>query len=475
MGPPVVYPDQIEAEYPSTLRLKQVQILFRHGERTPVHRSSQHWHKWNFPTFWPLCDSSRFSLISIVNPAATPQPVAAFPFEREIESLTEEARSGRGVAELFTNKGMAGVCLEGQLTDKGRLSGFRLGEQLRALYIDRLGLLPKTFTDQSEVYLRTTSIVRSRETLQQVFAGLYPFKVAAQPPKIHERFPFEEDLYPTTHLCPRLRELRTQFLDAAAGKWDPLLEGPAKKLDQILTGEGDQRGITVGRAKGKDSAWAIVDTYASALAHNIKTPAAFSDREAVNTLARASIDSEFVGYEQNGEMKRLGMGKFFYEVLKRMTVGDVVRGPNDAEIAKMLERESVMIRKVPKMALYAAHDSSVGAMLATMGVLERKWINFTTHIIFELFESKSEDGAKKGWLGGRTQAEQFVRVKYNGRPVALPACAGEGGHLEGEATMCTMGAFKEFVKSVTPGDYAGECGMNLGERVPGEQLAVLNE
>lgn len=110
--------------------------LLLSGERTAVHRSTQQWEKWNFPIFWPLCDSSRFSLTGIVNPAAKPHPVSAFPYEREIETLTDETPS-----PLFTNAGKDGLCLEGQLTDKGRLSGYRLGEQLRALYIDRLGEL----------------------------------------------------------------------------------------------------------------------------------------------------------------------------------------------------------------------------------------------------------------------------------------------------------------------------------------------
>lgn len=213
-----------------------------------------------------------------------------------------------------------------------------------------------------------------------------------------------------------------------------------------------------------------MDTYASALAHNIKTPACFADKEAVNLLARASIDTEFVGYEQNSEMKKLGMGKFFYEVLKRMTIGDVVRGQNDAEIAKMLKKDSIKYRKTPKLALYAAHDSSIGAILATMGVLERKWINFTTHIIFEHFEDVSSS-EKQGWSLGRKQPEQYVRVKYNGKPVSLPACAAEDKHMLQDATMCSMAAFKEFVKSVAPVDYSAECAANIGVAAPAAEIA----
>ncbi|KAK9449143.1 histidine phosphatase superfamily [Limtongia smithiae] len=441
-----------EPEYPETLVLRQVQLLFRHGERTPVHRSLQQWDKWGFPVFWPLCDSARFSMAGVVNPRVG--HVTSFPYEREIETET----SASPFSKLFTNAGASGLCLEGQLTDKGRLSGFKLGEHLRALYIDKLAFLPREFTDQSDVYLRSTYVLRSLETMYELFAGLYPFTAnTVVVPKIHERFTFEETLYPP-HRCARLQELRVAFVAAAAEKWDPILAAhPTAALQHLLTSPNATISV---RDEARDNAWALLDTYASAHAHRVTTPPAFADPKVSNILARAAIESEFAGYARNPEMRTLGMGRFFAEVLTRMTIGDIVRSQNDGEIDKMLSRTpgKVVYRKIPKLALYAAHDSSVGAILETLGAFDRKWINFTSHITFEQFEERA---AKK---------QQYVRVLHNGRPLALPFCAPAEAHRGEDVEMCTMAAFTKFVQSVTPADHAAECRANLGTPVPVEQL-----
>ncbi|KAK9235586.1 histidine phosphatase superfamily [Lipomyces kononenkoae] len=449
MGPPLVFPG-VEDHYPGNLTLKQVQILFRHGERTPVHRSIQQWDKWGFPIFWPLCDSSRSSRVGLINPKI--KQVTTFEYEREIETLTEEDPS-----PLFANGGRKGVCTEGQLTDKGRLSGHYLGEQLRELYVDKLAFLPRNFTKPSDIYLRSTGIVRSRETLLEVFNGLYPLNSHSATPRILERFPFEENLHPNVP-CRRLSELGKQFRVAAAKKWNPKLEDASHVLKDILS--SPEAKITVDSSG--DTAWAIIDTYSSALAHNVKAPPGFANRQVVNTVARAALETAFAGFEKNAEMKQLGMGRFFAEVLQRMTVGDPVGSESAAEISQMLGRKETKVhRKVPMLALYGAHDSSIGAILSSLGVFDYRWINFTSHITFELFE---ENAKSSTWsLGG---PGKFVRIKYNGRPVAIPACQQRGSHWDGDKSFCTLIAFQEFVHSVTPRDWDSQCNEHLGEQAP---------
>ncbi|KAK9364234.1 histidine phosphatase superfamily [Lipomyces starkeyi] len=451
MGPPLVFPG-VEDHYPNSLTLKHVQILIRHGERTPVHRSIQQWDKWGFPIFWPLCESSRSSRAGLINPKI--KQVTTFEYEREIETLTEEDPS-----PLFATAGKKGICTEGQLTDRGRLSGHYLGEQLRELYVDKLAFLPRNFTKHSDIYLRTTGIVRSRETIQQVLNGLYPLSSHSATPKILERFPFEENLHPMVH-CPRLSELRRQFRAAAGKKWNPQLEEASQVLKDILSSPEGK--ITVGDDNNKDEAWAIVDTYSSALAHNIKAPPGFANRQVVNTVAKAALEAEFVGYEKNAEMKQLGMGRFFAEVLQRMTIGDPIVSDNVAEISQMLgQKETKIYRKVPLLALYGAHDSSIGAILSSLGVFDNRWINFTSHITFELFEEKLKSSA---WSLGAPG--KFVRVKYNGRPMTIPACQPRGKHWGDDGSFCTMAAFQELLRSVSPRDWNAQCKEHLGDLAP---------
>ena len=42
----------------------------------------------------------------------------------------------------------------GELTDQGRVTTLALGQRLRRLYVDQLGFLPKTFEDESLLYIR---------------------------------------------------------------------------------------------------------------------------------------------------------------------------------------------------------------------------------------------------------------------------------------------------------------------------------
>ncbi|KAK9477525.1 histidine phosphatase superfamily [Lipomyces japonicus] len=452
MGAPLIY-DGIDLQYPDTLKLKQVQILFRHGERTAIynHRNIKQWERWGFPIFWPLCNSSRSSRVGVID--AVKREVGTFEYEREIETPYITAQKKK--TKLFENADKKGICLEGELTDLGRLSGFRLGQQIRQLYVDKLAFLPRNFTDPADFYLRTTSIIRSRETLQHLFAGVYPPANFLALPKIFERFPFEENLYPTTFNCSRLKELRQQFVDHYANIWDPKLVAPSEALRQVLSSPTTQ--ITVDGPK--DEAWGIIDSYVAATAAGIQTPKAFENRDAVNLVGRAALESEFNGYEQNNELQKLGMGRFFGEVLDRMTVGDPVTTSNDTGITELTGKPNV-VKKIPKLALYAAHDSSIGTILSTLGVFtDKKWIGFTSHIVFEQFETAS--------LAKIFQFKtEYVRVKYNGKPVILPVCKPAGKHLDGDETLCTMSAFRDLVKSVSPTDWHKECVANLGHRAP---------
>jgi acid phosphatase len=75
------------------------------------------------------------------------------------------------------------------------------------------------------------------------------------------------------------------------------------------------------------------------------------------------------------------------------------------------------------MALYGTHDTTIAAILATLGVFDNRWPHFTSNITFELF--KAQRGPlvsflQPGWLVGSAGDEFFVRMKYNQRVVALP-------------------------------------------------------
>ncbi len=50
-----------------------------------------------------------------------------------------------------------------------------------------------------------------------------------------------------------------------------------------------------------------------------------------------------------------------------------------------------------------------------------------------------------------------VRVRYQNQDKALPFCAEEGKHLPGSPEFCTLAAFRERVKELTPVNWEAEC------------------
>ena len=50
-----------------------------------------------------------------------------------------------------------------------------------------------------------------------------------------------------------------------------------------------------------------------------------------------------------------------------------------------------------------------------------------------------------------------VRMRYQNKDLRLPLCADPGKHLPGHPEFCTLAAFRERVKELTPEDWEAEC------------------
>ena len=50
-----------------------------------------------------------------------------------------------------------------------------------------------------------------------------------------------------------------------------------------------------------------------------------------------------------------------------------------------------------------------------------------------------------------------VRMRYQNKNMYLPLCAADGKHLPGSPEFCTLRAFRERVKELTPDDWEMEC------------------
>jgi acid phosphatase len=48
-------------------------------------------------------------------------------------------------------------------------------------------------------------------------------------------------------------------------------------------------------------------------------------------------------------------------------------------------------------------------------------------------------------------------MRYQNNNMILPACQGKGKHLNGHPEFCTLAAFSEKVRELTPADWEKEC------------------
>ncbi|ESK96267.1 acid phosphatase [Moniliophthora roreri MCA 2997] len=411
------YPEGLQG-----LELEQVHIYVRHGERAPVgvRMTDQ---PANIPEHWIMCKTARRMQASVYG----------------LPESGDEFLQSRKIVERKDGTSMEGQCLLGELTDLGRKSTYDYGTSLRKLYIDRLGFLPDTLEKPDQVYFRTTNMPRTTESLQQIIHGLYPTSKchADATPPILVRNGRDENLIGNTSNCKRLEILLVGFAQAAASAFNPTLEPLDKKLSKYLGGNAI-------RVDGKPRASGIMDTIRAAIAHNIKVPPEFEDKSVIDTIERAVVSEWFS--DKTEEVRRLGMGRLLDDLSRKMQ-HKVENG----------ERDPL------KILVHATHDTGLAALCSTLDVFDDKWPAFTASITFELFkktadlQSSSIMHTMMSPFRTMSRPEYFVRMRYQNKNMALPMCADEGKHLPGSPEFCTLAAFRERIKELTPVDWDAEC------------------
>ena len=152
LPPPRQYTvEELSSLYPAQFRLHHVQVLLRHGERTPVRTRFEHL---GIPKFWNLCPSVKnFSVaVNSLDPSGLGKISSNdVPFERRVED-------GNGqIPSTSLSREQSVTCTNGQLTSEGYRSTKRLGESLRHLYITQLGFLDDKLASQQQLYLRSAN------------------------------------------------------------------------------------------------------------------------------------------------------------------------------------------------------------------------------------------------------------------------------------------------------------------------------
>jgi len=334
-----------------------------------------------------------------------------------------------------------GECLLGDLTDVGRQSTHNLGAALRKLYVEKLGFLPDVVQNEAEVYLRSTNLPRTIESLQQVTHGLYPTMKQGKDfiANIRIRNPQNENLFGNTGACERLKVLMISFAKAAAVAYNPTLEPLDDKLSKFIEGKPV-------RLDGTPRASGILDTVRATTAHGVNIPAELQEKQNIDLIEAAVVAEWFAAYK-NEEVKRLGFGRLLNEIVQ-----------------KMKKKAARQDEDPLKILIHSTHDTAIAGLTQTLGVFDDKWPPFTSSITFELFKQKSsanDSPYMQKLLSSLTAPvlpqKHYVRMRFQNKDMILPACQEAGKHLEGYPAFCTLEAFSQRVKELTPVDSKAEC------------------
>ncbi|KAG8851833.1 hypothetical protein FRB91_007356 [Serendipita sp. 411] len=358
----------------------------------------------------------------------------------------------------------------GELTDIGRTSTHEYGEALRRLYIERLRFLPDSYQGISPVYYRSTNVPRTIESLQQVINGLYPDGKSPQRPYLLIRNAKDENIIPNHFSCKRLERMAVSFSQAAAEKLNPTLKPLDKRISRYIDGEPV-------RIDGKPRASGILDTVGldhtsyrdipkciaqirAAKAHGIRVPKDFNDPEVMDLIEYAVVQEWFgLGYK-NHEYRKLAMGPLLSDLQSKMQ-------------KKVDEGEKDPL----KLLVYSTHDTALAGIVSALDVFDHRWPEFTASVTFELFKKTPEVIQQSTFLGLNfkwtdlvpssvgirgtadvpSPSDYFVRMRYQNNSMTIPHCAKSGNHLGGSPEFCTLKAFQEHIKALTPDDWDAEC------------------
>ncbi|KAI9478618.1 MAG: histidine phosphatase superfamily [Benjaminiella poitrasii] len=401
-------PEFKDEQYPPDLELKLLQIVHRHGERSPVRRRLEK----IIPSIWDMCEANSAMFATIAKfEGEDVKGVGSVPMERLIETSATEGRSSATIRP--------GSCYYGQLTNLGRYRMNILGERIRDFYIKKLQFLPDVY-DQESIYVRSTEYNRTQESVQQLVAGgLYP--EGKRPDnfmlKLHVRDPRDDLMFPNPN-CYRLRMLAKEFNRSVSNMCQDKFEALSKRFKNYV------EHISL---DSHPSANGVLDTLIAAKVHGYKLPKDIDDEKLLRELEEVVVKEWFHGNMVSEEVRRLSLGRLMGEIRDRM-----INKIDNAQEEKL------------KLAIYSGHDTTVAPLLIILNAFDDRWPPFGSAILFELFKQKETN-------------EHFVRVKYNEKTLKLPGCASKGDHKEGDSSLCTLDAFKKIVKDQVPVDWEKEC------------------
>ncbi|XP_066111280.1 lysophosphatidic acid phosphatase type 6 isoform X1 [Saccopteryx bilineata] len=342
----------------SLLELKMVQVVFRHGARSPLKPLPQNEQvEWN-PWLLEVPPQTQFDY-TVTNLAGGPKPHSLFDSQ-------------------YHKTILKGGMFAGQLTNVGMWQMFALGERLRKNYVEDIPFLSPTFNPQ-EIFVRSTNIFRNLESTRCLLAGLFQ-RQQKGPIIIHTDEASSEVLYPNAQNCWRLQErIRSQ---RQAASLQPGISEDLKKVKE---------GMDIANSDEVDFL-ILFDNVAAEQVHGF--PSCPMLKRFAQIIEQRAVDTACCMLSGDRESLQMAVGPFLH--LLESNILKVV----DPDISSGQNR---------KLYLYAAHDVTLMPLLMALGIFDHKWPPFAVDVTIELYQHQES----KEW---------FVQLYYHGKEQVPRGC-----------------------------------------------------
>lgn len=429
-------------------RLKDVQVLFRHGARTPVTPDDKFWKNTN----WDVCGNKLESLLMSLRKGSDKK--LPFP-DLDVYDKDTLKPEEKCIDQAWDLKVMQGGCSKGELTKLGQQQAVSLGTWLRHRYLGAAALLPDDYSKET-VIAHSTNYRRTRGTMHGVLLGLFPsytenFSVATS---AHD----DELMLIQVSTCERLAawytpnkkrirdsdETDPELLNAQAHMLEVL--GYTKKTN--TEGHGEDGSNTVNKIHFGE----LNDALTSMRAHKKKIDPNLTalDLDLVNRIATERVNS-YVSAQADPEPLSLGMGRLLGVMSGRM------------HAAAACDSTST-----PKLSLWCGHDTTLMPLMIMLGNRCQRWPPYASSVVLELWEDTSESAASLP-----LEERHYVRALFNGqeltvrtpaRTVNSESCASG----DGSRNLPKLLSLKEFKAEIldkyakTSAEYSSSCAQGSG-------------
>lgn len=342
----------------SLLELKMVQVVFRHGARSPLKPLPlEEQVEWS-PKLLEIPPQTRFDY-RVTSLAGGPKPHS--PYDSEYHKTT-----------------LKGGMFAGQLTKVGMQQMFALGERLRKNYVEDIPFLSPVFNPQ-EVFVRSTNMFRNLESTRCLLAGLFQHQKG--PVIIQTDEASSEVLYPNYQNCWSLREKTRGRKKAAI-----LQPGISEDLEKVKAGVGINSSDEV-------DFFVLLDNVAAEQVHSLLSCPALK-RFAQMIEQRAVEAALYTLQQEDREGIQMAVGPFLH-----LLEGNLLKAADPTTPSS----------KTRKLYLYATHDVTLMPILMALGIFDHKWPPFAADLTMELYQHQES----KEW---------FVQLSYHGEEQVPRGC-----------------------------------------------------